>query len=79
MFKYSCLHFPTTIFHHPTSHPQLYPPLALSMGPLYMFLANPFPSLHVYFWKIRILSSLLFRSTDTVSNRKRLGKNNNST
>ena len=28
----------------PTSYPQSFPPLALSMGPLYMFLDDPFPS-----------------------------------
>ena len=29
----------------PASHPLSYPTLALSMGPLYMFLDDPFPSL----------------------------------
>ena len=32
----------------PTSHPQSYPPLALSMGPLYMFLDGPFTSSPCY-------------------------------
>ena len=31
-----------------TSHPQSFPPLALSMGLLYMFLDEPFPSLPCY-------------------------------
>ena len=31
-----------------TSHPQSEPPLALSMGPLYMFLDNPSPSFPHY-------------------------------
>ena len=38
LFQCSCLHFPGTTFTHPptlTSHPQSYPPLALSMGPLF--------------------------------------------
>ena len=38
MFEYSCLYFPTTI-----SHLQSYPPLALSIGPSYMFFDVPFP------------------------------------
>ena len=49
LFKYSCPHFspafPTTPA-IPTSHPQSYLPLALSMCPLYMFPTTlpPFPS-----------------------------------
>ena len=55
MFEYSCLHFSTTTFPHPT-HPHLppsilphFPTLALSMGPLYMFIYDPFPSFPHYF------------------------------
>ena len=44
LFWYSRLHFPTTTTHRPT-HPRLppsnLPPLALSMGPLYMFIDGP--------------------------------------
>ena len=40
LFKYSCLHFPHTTLPHP-SHPQFYPPLVLSIGPLYLFLDDP--------------------------------------
>ena len=39
MFKYSCLPFPTTTFlcpTHPHLPPSIIPPLALSMGPLYI-------------------------------------------
>ena len=46
LFKDSCLHFPATIFLHPTHcyhPPSTLPPLALSMGPLYMFLDDPSP------------------------------------
>ena len=46
LFKYSCLHFPSTTFPcptHPTFYPQSFPPLALSMSPLYMFLDDPSP------------------------------------
>ena len=39
MFKYICL-FPIPAT--PISHPESYPPLALSMGPLYMFFDDPF-------------------------------------
>ena len=44
LFKYSFLYFhphhsPTTLI--PISHPQSYPPLALSIGALYMFLDDP--------------------------------------
>ena len=38
LFKYICLHFPPHLSSTPTSHPQSYPLLALSMGPLYIFL-----------------------------------------
>ena len=51
LFEYSCLYFPTTISPAPptpTSHPQSYHPLALSVGPLYMFLDDPFPSFPCY-------------------------------
>ena len=41
LFKHSCLHFP--------SHPQSYPPLALSMDPLYMFFDDPLPPFPHYF------------------------------
>ena len=50
MFKYSCLHFPTTIFPTlpmPTFHPQSHSPLALSMGPSFMFLYIPFLLSHI--------------------------------
>ena len=50
---YCCLNTVVSIFPPPfsptpptsTSHPQSYPPLALSMGPLCMFLDGPSPSL----------------------------------
>ena len=51
LFKYSCLHFPSTISPNPptpTSHPQFYPALALSLGPLSKFLGNPSGSFHRY-------------------------------
>ena len=32
----------------PTSYPQSYPPLALSISPLYMFLDDPFPAFSCY-------------------------------
>ena len=49
LFKYSCLHFtPTTLPPIPTSHPQSYPSLALSMCPLYTFLEDPSPSFPDY-------------------------------
>ena len=40
------MNFPT----QPTStfHPQSYPIKTVSMGPLYIFLDNPFPSLNLY-------------------------------
>ena len=37
----------------PTSHPQSYPPLALSMGPSYMFIDDPCPS-YVFFYRYAI-------------------------
>ena len=44
LFKYSCVHFPSTTPHNAT-HPHLQPsillPLTLSMGPLYMVLDSP--------------------------------------
>ena len=45
LFKYSCLHFPLITPSHRTLHPtpQSYPSLALSMGPLYMFLDDSSP------------------------------------
>ena len=46
LFKYSCLHFPPPLPSTPAipiSHPQSYPPLVLSMSPLYMFLDDPYP------------------------------------
>ena len=46
-FKYTCLHFPLPFTPNPaiptSHHPLSYPPLALSMCPLYMVLDNPFP------------------------------------
>ena len=58
LLKYSCLHFPPAI---PTSHLWSYPPLALSMGPSYMFLDNCSPfSLHYPFppplWLLSVCS-----------------------
>ena len=44
-------HFPTTTFSSPIHlhlHPQSYPLLALSFGPLYMFLDNPSPFFPCY-------------------------------
>ena len=49
--EYSCLHFPLLLFpapHTPTSYPQPFPTLDLSMHPLYMFLDNSFPSFSHY-------------------------------
>ena len=47
LFNYSCPHFPPTAVPHPTHLPlpTLNPthPLALSMGPLYIFLDYPSP------------------------------------
>ena len=47
LFKYNCLHCPPIPPTHastiPTSHPQSYLSLALSMCPLYMFLDDTFP------------------------------------
>ena len=49
LFKYTCLHFPTTT--SPATHPQvplpILPPFGLSMGPLYMFL-DSFPYFPLY-------------------------------
>ena len=45
LFKYSCLHFPSTTPPTPaipTSHPRFYPPLVLSMCLLQMFLKTCF-------------------------------------
>ena len=65
LFKYICLHFPPHLSSTPTSHPQSYPLLALSMGPLYMFLCLtlsllsliiPFPSPP---WSLSVCSSFL--------------------
>ena len=47
LYKYSCLHFPTNTFPHPTLlhlTPSILLPLLLSLGPLYMFLDDPSPS-----------------------------------
>ena len=44
LFKYRCLHFPPSSPPVPpilNSHPQSYPPLALSVDPLYIFLGDP--------------------------------------
>ena len=51
LFKYSRLHCPATTFPLPTiptSHPQSFPTLALSMGPLNMFLDHASPSYLCY-------------------------------
>ena len=51
IFKYGCLHFPTTTL--PCSTHTYLPPSILhpfgSMGPLHMFIYNPFPSFPHYF------------------------------
>ena len=46
LFKYNCPLFPPPPT--PTSHTQSYPSLALSMGPLYLFLDNPSPAFPCY-------------------------------
>ena len=46
LFKYSCLHFPTTTLPH--LPPSLLPSLALSMCPLYKPLDDPSPSFPCY-------------------------------
>ena len=46
LFKYTCLHFPSTMPPDPTPHwlpPLKLPPLALSSCPLYLFLDGPSP------------------------------------
>ena len=51
LFKHSGLHFPATTFPHLSHYhlpPSILPSLALSMGPLYMFLDDPFPSFPCY-------------------------------
>ena len=58
LFKYICLHFPPHLSSTPTSHPQSYPLLALSMGPLYIFLDDLSPSSPLYFEISFNLSSL---------------------
>ena len=48
LFEYSCHHFPIATFSYPhpfpLPHPQSYPPLALSVCPLYMFRDDPSPT-----------------------------------
>ena len=70
LFTYSCLHFPATTFTPPpipTSHPQSYPPLALSMDPLYMFLDDSFPSFpHYYLPPSLVTVSLFFISVSVI-------------
>ena len=51
LFKYGCLHFPPPLSPTsptPNSHPQFNSFLVLSMGPLYMFLDDPFPIILIW-------------------------------
>ena len=66
LFRYSCLHFPATTFPcpaHPHLPPSILPPLALSMGPLFILVFDLellyINSQYLYFHKMPLIIMFL--------------------